>query len=473
VIPGLTVNSGSLSLAHSETLSGSLINSGTVTINAGTLQATSYTQSAGMTSVAAGATLMAGSAGTGAVTVNGGTLTGNGTVMGAVSGTGTVSPGRAAGPLAVSGTYAPGSTGTLAIGISGPSAVGTDFGQLTVSGGATVSGTMAISTASGFVPIVGTNYTVLSAGSRTGTFSSVTGTSFCGEQYQVSYTSTSVVLTVTQPPTTVTGLTPNRLAEGARNLSVTVSGSGFTCGATLQASNTGITFSLVTVTNATTITAKASATSAVPVGAYDVSVMAGANSATCTGCLRIDAGPTATSLNPSTLGQGATSVTVTVSGTGFLSPAKVKFTGPSTGVTGKVTAVTSSTLTVKVTVKAGSATGAYTFTLTNGNGGTATCANCLTVVAGPTITSISPPSVARGQTTTFTVTGTGFSSDTKLTGPAGVTFSSVSVSGSGTTITATITVSSTAPTGSNLPITVTNGPLGAYGSATDNALTIT
>jgi hypothetical protein len=166
-------------------------------------------------------------------------------------------------------------------------------------------------------------------------------------------------------------------------------------------------------------------------------------------------------------------VKVTVNGTGFLGPAKVKFTGPGTGVTGTVTAVTSSTLTVKVTVKAGSATGAYTFTLTNGNGGTATCANCLTVVAGPTITSISPPSVARGQTTTFTVSGTGFSSDTKLTGPAGVTFSSVSVSGSGTTITATITVSSTAPTGSNLPITVTNGPLGAYGSATDNALTIT
>ena len=135
--------------------------------------------------------------------------------------------------------------------------------------------------------------------------------------------------------------------------------------------------------------------------------------------------------------------------------------------------MTSTTLTLKVTVKAGSATGAYTLKLTNGNGGTAGCANCLTVVTGPTISSITPMSVTHGQAYTFTMTGAGFSSDAKLSGPNGVTFSSVSVNGSGTTITATMTVASTAPTGSNLPVTVTNGPLGFYGSATDAALTIT
>src|SRR5207302_479009 len=86
-------------------------------LSSGTLTAQTYRQSAGTTTVAGGATLQAGSTGTGAITINGGTLTGNGTVTGALSGTGTVSPGRAAGPLAVTGTYGPGTSGTLAIGI--------------------------------------------------------------------------------------------------------------------------------------------------------------------------------------------------------------------------------------------------------------------------------------------------------------------------------------------------------------------
>jgi hypothetical protein len=42
-----------------------------------------------------------------------------------------------------------------------------------------------------------------------------------------------------------------------------------------------------------------------------------------------------------------------------------------------------------------------------------------------------------------------------------------------TTITATMKVAATAPTGTNLPVTVTDGSLNGYGRATASLLTIT
>jgi hypothetical protein len=54
-----------------------------------------------------------------------------------------------------------------------------------------------------------------------------------------------------------------------------------------------------------------------------------------------------------------------------------------------------------------------------------------------------------------------------------VSFSGLSVSSDGTTITATVRVSTSAPPGSNLPLTVRDGALGNYGAITANTLTIT
>ncbi len=72
----------------------------------------------------------------------------------------------------------------------------------------------------------------------------------------------------------------------------------------------------------------------------------------------------------------------------------------------------------------------------------------------------------------FTLTGSGFSPDLKLTGPQGVTFSAISVSPDGTTITATIAVATTAPAGTGRALTVKDGPLGNYGSTVYNGLTV-
>jgi hypothetical protein len=88
-------------------------------------------------------------------------------------------------------TFAPAPTSTLTIG------VGTTPGQLSVSGAATLNGTLAIATKSGYLPAIGKKITILTAGSVSGTFSTVTGTQLTGEHWVVSYNATSVVLTAT------------------------------------------------------------------------------------------------------------------------------------------------------------------------------------------------------------------------------------------------------------------------------------
>ncbi len=192
-LTGLTTNSGSLTLGQNLTTTGSLANSGQVSLTGGKLQVTSsYTQtgSTSATTVGSGATLKA----TGGVAINAGTLSGTGTVFGPVSGNGIVQPGTPAGTLTVTGTFAPGAGGTFDADLGS-----TGSTLLAASGAVTLSNsTLAITTDSGFTPTVGTVYTILSGASRTGTFGTVTGLppASAGYGYQVAYTSTAVTITV-------------------------------------------------------------------------------------------------------------------------------------------------------------------------------------------------------------------------------------------------------------------------------------
>ena len=70
------------------------------------------------------------------------------------------------------------------------------------------------------------------------------------------------------------------------------------------------------------------------------------------------------------------------------------------------------------------------------------------------------------------MTGTGFASGATLKGPSGVKFTKLVVVNS-TTITATMTVSATAPTGTDLPVTVTNNATAGYGKVTAHIFSIT
>ena len=225
-LPTIATNSGSLTFSKSETFTpASLANTGAINVLAGTTKLGTLNQTAGSTSVASGATLRSGS-GAGNVLITGGTLTGNGTVAGKVSGSGTVQPARAAAtPLAIASDYTPDpAAGTLAISIGGTTS-GTGYGALTVGGTATLGGTLALQTDIGYDPPNGSTYTILTANAVSGTFSSVTGTTAGAHTYVVNYSPTQVTVTVIQAPA-ITSASTTTFYPGAPS-SFTVTTTGF------------------------------------------------------------------------------------------------------------------------------------------------------------------------------------------------------------------------------------------------------
>jgi hypothetical protein len=180
--------------------------------------------------------------------------------------------------------------------------------------------------------------------------------------------------------------------------------------------------------------------------------------------------PTVDSISPATLGQGASSVPVIVDGGTFDLPVKVRFSAPSGDVAGAVRASSSTWLKLSVGVKPGTPTGQYDMTVTGADGQVATCRACLTVAAGPILSDLTPATVTPGEKTTFTATGSNFSTDDRLYGPKGVSFSALKVSSDGTTITGTMAVAATAPAGQFLPVTIIDQA--TYGRDKVLALTI-
>ena len=123
----------------------------------------------------------------------GGTITYPGGSNGAtldvdVTNSGTIT--AASGTLSLGGSYASTGSPILSIGISGSKT----FGHLSIAGTATLAGTLALQTSSGYKPSIGTTLAILTAGKRIGTFSQVTGTQLSGEHWSVTYSSTRVTV---------------------------------------------------------------------------------------------------------------------------------------------------------------------------------------------------------------------------------------------------------------------------------------
>jgi hypothetical protein len=197
-LAGLFANTvlGSLSLQGGQLLTTETTfrTSGKVTIGTGssfTLRK-SYTQYAGTTTVDGILTAHGG------LILQKGSLVGKGTVAAAVSSGASVTAGdSSANPatLSVAGSYTQNSTGTLNISIGGSTAG--KYGQVAVSNGVILGGTLAIKLINGFVPAIGDTLNVVTGSAVSGTFSTVTGTSInSGEHFEVSYTPTAVTLTV-------------------------------------------------------------------------------------------------------------------------------------------------------------------------------------------------------------------------------------------------------------------------------------
>src|SRR5205807_1659518 len=109
----------------------------------------------------------------------------------------------------------------------------TDYGQLSATGAATLGGTLTLSTASGFSPPVGTQYTLLQAASVSGTFATVNGTQLGDRAFVISYTPTSVIATVELVPPSVAGVSPTGGPSAGGN-TVTITGTNFTSDSTVR-----------------------------------------------------------------------------------------------------------------------------------------------------------------------------------------------------------------------------------------------
>lgn len=193
-------NDGSLTLSSAATLttatSASFNNSGTVDLAKGTALTVggtnnAYDQTSGTTTVDGTLTVAGG------LSLTGGTIQGAGTIKANTSNDATINVGDAgkAGLLTITGTYTQLSSATLNVSIGGATA-DTQYSQLKISGTASLGGTLTAALVNSFTPTVGQTFTILTASSVSGTFTNSTIAINSSEHFVVSYTSTSVVLTV-------------------------------------------------------------------------------------------------------------------------------------------------------------------------------------------------------------------------------------------------------------------------------------
>jgi hypothetical protein len=154
----------------------------------------------------------------------------------------------------------------------------------------------------------------------TGTFSSVVVKLTDGVG---AFTTQTYSVTISAGPT-VTSTSPASRGQGAQNQTITINGTGFVNGASLASSfsNPGITVLSTTFVSASALTAKINISNAAALGAGNVIVTNGSGgTATGTGVFTVNAGPTITTVNPTTqfcsFG-GCSALVVTITGTGFV-----------------------------------------------------------------------------------------------------------------------------------------------------------
>jgi chitinase len=212
VTPGgsLTLSSGKV-----QSVSGAVDNSGSVLIGSASrleLAAGDFTQDAGTTNLLAGSSELRVIGGADRAIFNGGILGGFGTVHASeVRNDATVSPGSGAtGVLTVDGSYVQTAAGIFLADLDGTTP-GTGHDQIAVTGAASLDGALALTT--GPLPAVGDNFAVVAAGSRSGTFATVTGRQPGGTVvYRVAYSATSAV--VETHPKPVLSVTDSSTTEG-------------------------------------------------------------------------------------------------------------------------------------------------------------------------------------------------------------------------------------------------------------------
>ncbi|MCW2544137.1 MAG: hypothetical protein JWM40_1689, partial [Frankiales bacterium] len=235
-------------------------------------------------------------------------------------------------------------------------------------------------------------------------------------------TCTGCLQVVSAGPATTTGIAPT----GTTNGPVTITGTNFAHGAQVKWFNTdangaattvdpAFTLSPVNVVNATTITGTYSATAGA-VGRKIVRVF-NVDDAIAPGAGALFVQPDVGTLSPSTLGQGATAVPVTINGGlnggGFDAQTTVSWTDPKVTTAGPiVVASNGNSLVVPTSVASDATVGPKTLVVKGTGGSYTTKSSALTVTAAPRPTSVSPASRGQGSDDEVTVNGSGFTAST-------------------------------------------------------------
>jgi hypothetical protein len=273
--------------------------------------------------------------------------------------------------------------------------------------------------------------------------------------------SSPTLFKVTAGPAAILSLGPNSGGQG-ESLAITVNGSQthFAQGVTTASFGGGIQVTGVTVTGLLTATVNITIPNSTSLGAYNVTLTTGGETATILGGFTVSSGsPQLSAVNPPTGDQGATNLNVNLTGlfTNFVNGTSVANFGA--GITVNSTTVSNSTSAMaNITISNTAALGSRNVTVTTG-AEVASITGGFTVLAGvPALTTISPTSGQAGTIVNVVVNGAfttfqqGFST---VSFGDGITTNFVTVT-STTQLTANITIPSNAPVGNTYVSVTTN-----------------
>jgi uncharacterized repeat protein (TIGR01451 family) len=276
-------------------------------------------------------------------------------------------------------------------------------------------------------------------------------------------TSSGVTFTVNNPLPFLNWIDPPWATAGNSGVTVTLNGSGFVSGSVVQWNGNS---RPTTFVSATQLQVALTAADTATAGSSQVTVTnggpGGGTSAGVTFTINNPA-PVLTTLNPSSVMAGSGDLTLTVTGSGFVSNSVVQWNGSPR----PTTFVTATQLQAALTDADVASGGTTTITVANGSPGGGTSAGATFTVNNPVpvLTAINPVSVlAGGSGLTVTVTGSNFVSGSVVQwneNPRPTTFISA------TQLQATLTAADVA-SGANVPISVNNAAPGGGTSASVN-----
>jgi len=216
-------------------------------------------------------------------------------------------------------------------------------------------------------------------------------------------TSNQSLLTINPPAAILTTLSPNAAAEGVGAFTLTVNGARFVPGATVQWNGSPLATTFVSPAQLTAL-APASLSNPVLSAAITVSSPGGAVSNVLIFTIE-PLRPTISALSPASATLGAAAFTLTATGIDFAISCVLRWNG----LPLSTTFVSSAQVTAAVPANLVAAAGSAIVTLINPSGSISNTAVFSITPPAPTLTSISPASVAAGGPAfTLTVSGSGF-----------------------------------------------------------------